>query len=94
MCNIKSLLLYKGPHPFHLHGHAFQVVGRGQLAITNSETFPVRYGFDYSVLSPLDSLVNPLRRDTVTVPGNGYAILRFVADNPGGIVLSFRVSFL
>lgn len=73
----------EGPHPFHLHGHVFQVVGRGELEIVDSETFPVKYGFDYSVLPPMNNVSNPVRRDTVTVPPNGYAILRFQSDNPG-----------
>ncbi|KAF9367081.1 hypothetical protein CPB97_006368, partial [Podila verticillata] len=29
------------------------------------------------------SAVNPLRRDTVTVPRKGYTVIRFKADNPG-----------
>lgn len=29
------------------------------------------------------SLKNPIRRDTVAIPGNGYAVIQFRADNPG-----------
>ncbi len=72
----------EGPHPFHLHGHVFQILARGQLLAT-SETFPLKYRFDYSVLPLLESVTNPVRRDTVTVPATGYVILRFIADNPG-----------
>lgn len=26
---------------------------------------------------------NPIIRDTVTIPGNGFLVIRFIADNPG-----------
>ena len=58
-------------HPFHLHGHAFQVVAKAasNAGIFNGDTsaFPS----------------TPMRRDTVTVNANSYIVLRFVADNPG-----------
>ncbi|KAF9885646.1 hypothetical protein FE257_012737 [Aspergillus nanangensis] len=61
-----------GKHPFHLHGHAFQVVARsaenaGHYNSSNSPAFP-----------PV-----PMRRDTVFVKPTGYFVLRFRADNPG-----------
>lgn len=56
-------------HPFHLHGHVFQVISRGLMP------------FDENALPPAKA--NPVRRDTVVVPGVGYVILRFKADNPG-----------
>ncbi|KAK9382773.1 Cupredoxin [Kockiozyma suomiensis] len=59
-----------GSHPFHLHGYKFWVMdsGRGNYKYTN-------YGNWTSD--------NPMLRDTVTVQSYGWAILRFVADNPG-----------
>lgn len=54
----------------HLHGHVFQVVGRGDGYYDANATVPL-------------NVSNPLRRDTVHVPGEGFAILRFRADNPG-----------
>jgi iron transport multicopper oxidase len=59
-----------GPHPFHLHGHKFQVlkIGKGRYDSTQALT---------------EMKPNPLRRDTVTVPGSGFVVLRFRADNPG-----------
>lgn len=60
-------------HPMHMHGHQFQVVAR-------SDTFeePVHYDPEKDELAEY-----PLVRDTVYVAGNGYLVLRFVADNPG-----------
>ncbi|KAF8557403.1 hypothetical protein OG21DRAFT_1505349 [Imleria badia] len=56
-------------HPFHLHGHVFWVLGEGD-------------GLYQPGISPLN-LTNPPRRDTLTLPGFGWVLIRFVADNPG-----------
>jgi iron transport multicopper oxidase len=56
------------PHPMHLHGHDFQVAGRGLGSWDGQD-------------SSLDAI--PVRRDTVVIPANGYLVLRFTADNPG-----------
>ncbi|KAI9491562.1 multicopper oxidase-domain-containing protein [Zychaea mexicana] len=57
-------------HPFHLHGHVFQVVGRGDGYYDNNSSITL-------------NTTNPMRRDTIRVPGEGYTIIRFRADNPG-----------
>jgi iron transport multicopper oxidase len=58
-------------HPFHLHGHQFQVCERpsSDSGSFNGHTrnFPAV----------------PMRRDTVAVNPGSYAVIRFVADNPG-----------
>lgn len=59
-----------GKHPFHLHGHNFQVIARSaddEGNYANNVTFPVV----------------PMRRDTILVRPNGNFVLRFKADNPG-----------
>ncbi|OLL26531.1 Iron transport multicopper oxidase [Neolecta irregularis DAH-3] len=58
-----------GKHPFHLHGHTFQVISR-------------EYGA-FDPIKTIDEPKNPLRRDVIYVPPNGHVVLRFVADNPG-----------
>ncbi len=62
-----------GTHPFHLHGHVFQLIER------SDEEEPVI--FDPSNHKERPQV--PLKRDTVFVNGDGYAVLRFRADNPG-----------
>lgn len=59
-------------HPFHLHGHHFQVLTR---PASGTGVWP---GADRARLNQ-----KPPRRDTVTVMGNSYAVLRFEATNPG-----------
>jgi iron transport multicopper oxidase len=55
-------------HPFHLHGHNFQVIDRSSFGNMFPSSGP------YST---------PMRRDTIQVQSQGYAVIRFVADNPG-----------
>lgn len=70
-----------GLHPFHLHGHHFQVVHKSQDVTSN----------DPEINPPLiEGLTNPMRRDTVTVPPSGSATLRFTADNFGTWLLHCR----
>ncbi|KAH3672340.1 hypothetical protein WICMUC_004312 [Wickerhamomyces mucosus] len=57
-------------HPFHLHGHNFQVLSREAKEHYSFEK-------DYDISS------NPLIRDTIMVPGRGFVQIRFKANNPG-----------
>ncbi|KAF8804678.1 ferroxidase [Phlegmacium glaucopus] len=63
-----------GSHPFHLHGHKFQIVGRSQDFTSSDPT-----------LNPpiVEGQANPMRRDTILIPSGQSATLRVVADNPG-----------
>ncbi|WVQ83313.1 hypothetical protein IAT38_005452 [Cryptococcus sp. DSM 104549] len=63
-----------GPHPFHLHGHEFQVVQRS-FDVTSDEE-----GDNPELEEGQD---NPMRRDTITIPATGKVVLRWRADNPG-----------
>ncbi|KAJ2851255.1 ferroxidase fet3 [Coemansia brasiliensis] len=60
------------PHPLHLHGHNFQIIEKG---FTNDTTGQYR-----KKVPPTNA---PLRRDTIFIPGEEYAIVRFPANNPG-----------
>ncbi|CAO2046409.1 unnamed protein product [Urochloa humidicola] len=59
------------PHPMHLHGYAFYVVGRG-FGNFDETRDPVNY-----------NLVDPPYQNTVSVPSGGWAAIRFRATNPG-----------
>lgn len=67
---LKVLNWDSGNHPFHLHGHKFQIVGK-QMDMTEQS----------SIID--ESQLNPMRRDTVQIPGGGSVTLRFIADSPG-----------
>ncbi|KAG7891755.1 hypothetical protein KL936_001698 [Ogataea polymorpha] len=65
-----------GKHPFHLHGHVFQVVERGP-------TFPDDAPEPYNESAPYTPPEYPMRRDVLYVNPNSYFVIRFKADNPG-----------
>ncbi|KAI9228012.1 MAG: Cupredoxin [Piptocephalis tieghemiana] len=59
-------------HPFHLHGHEFQVLSWNTSSHYDPHHSPTAY-----------NLENPIRRDTTTVPARGYSVIRFRSNNPG-----------
>lgn len=67
-----------GAHPFHLHGHKFFLVAQGRSGYPPTAATLDKYLQEHSGI-----LDNPLRRDTVTVEGYSWAIVRVVLDNPG-----------
>ncbi|KAH8651275.1 laccase from botrytis Aclada At 1.67 A resolution [Xylariales sp. PMI_506] len=56
-------------HPFHLHGHDFHILAQGEGIFTPYTTEL--------------NLKNPPRRDTASMPGNGFLVIAFKTDNPG-----------
>ncbi|KAJ2778191.1 ferroxidase fet3 [Coemansia javaensis] len=58
-----------GTHPFHLHGHHFQLIARGPVP--------------YDAAAAPEAAAAPISRDTVSIPSMEYVVLRFRADNPG-----------
>ncbi|KAI4740544.1 putative multicopper oxidase, type 1 [Aureobasidium sp. EXF-12298] len=82
-----------GNHPYHLHGYKFWVLAQGH-------GYPPRKSLagpmDLDNLSPLYEsldLSNPMRRDTASVEAFGWALIRFVADNPGAWAFHCHVSW-
>ncbi|KAI4867478.1 putative multicopper oxidase [Hypoxylon rubiginosum] len=73
-------------HPWHLHGHTFQVVGWGKGYFGSSSS-------DTTNTTTKWNLANPMRRDTVTVPAFSHVVLRFAADNPGVWALHCHVAW-
>ncbi|KAK8592162.1 hypothetical protein V6N13_062748 [Hibiscus sabdariffa] len=58
-------------HPTHLHGFNFYIIAEG-FGNFNPKTDTWKF-----------NLVDPPMRNTVAVAVNGWAVIRFVADNPG-----------
>ncbi|THZ78998.1 hypothetical protein D6C84_08036 [Aureobasidium pullulans] len=57
------------PHPIHLHGHDFFVLGSG-AGVFDASTAVLNFA-------------NPPRRDTSILPGLGWLLISFPANNPG-----------
>ena len=78
---VVDVLLLNGPslngvfeqHPWHKHGGQFWVLGEGRGALGGVPTSP----------PAVDAARPPRLTDMVTLPPQGWAWLRFVADNPG-----------
>jgi iron transport multicopper oxidase len=80
--NVIQLVIYNydtGSHPFHLHGHVFQIIARGPI----DDVYPVIGAVD----------PNPIRRDTVQIPNEEYVVIRFVADNPGAWLMHCHIEW-
>ncbi|XP_062201675.1 laccase-23-like [Phragmites australis] len=58
-------------HPIHIHGYDFYILAEGSGNF-NATTDTAKF-----------NLEDPPMRNTVGVPVNGWAVIRFVADNPG-----------
>jgi len=79
LCTLHVILSFHTPNltilvPSHLHGHKFQIVNRVE-----------QFDSDDPTLNPplVEGQANPMRRDTIVIPGGGSVTLRVVADNPG-----------
>lgn len=66
-------------HPWHLHGHQFQVLQRSAV---DGGSF---HGYFQNISS------TPIRRDTIMVQNHGHTVIRFRADNPDKYSLWFSV---
>jgi laccase len=68
-------------NPMHLHGHDFFVLAQG-----HGNYHPAKHVRTYN-------LVDPLLKNTVQVPRLGWAVVRFVADNPGAWFMHCHFEF-
>ncbi|KAH8585412.1 extracellular dihydrogeodin oxidase/laccase [Bisporella sp. PMI_857] len=67
------------PHPIHLHGHDFFVLGQGSGTYDSSSTSL--------------TLTNPPRRDVAMLPSSGYLVIAFEADNPGAWLMHCHIGW-
>jgi len=67
------------PHPIHLHGHDYYIVGSGPGTWDGSTA-----GLKFD---------NPTRRDTAILPAGGYMLIAFPADNPGMWIMHCHIAW-
>ncbi|KAJ5113973.1 hypothetical protein N7456_002507 [Penicillium angulare] len=73
-----------GTHPFHLHGHNFQLLDR--YPAWGADFFDYDAGTTFATFDADNHTAfptYPARRDTFVLPPGGYFVIRFKADNPG-----------
>lgn len=58
------------PHPMHLHGHDFWILGTGVGQFSDVGISALNFE-------------NPTRRDTEMLPAGGWLVVAFNTDNPG-----------
>jgi hypothetical protein len=70
------------PHPIHMHGHDFLVLGAstGPSTFTSSDSSSLRYS-------------NPARRDVTMLSANGWLVIAFQADNPGNWLVHCHIAW-
>jgi FtsP/CotA-like multicopper oxidase with cupredoxin domain len=68
------------PHPLHLHGHDFSLLGQGQGTFTPSLVSSLNFD-------------SPARRDTAMLAGQGYTVIGFVTDNPGAWLFHCHIAW-
>ncbi|EFY86003.1 Multicopper oxidase family protein [Metarhizium acridum CQMa 102] len=69
-----------GAHPIHLHGYSFYVLSSFRAEGRNG--WGSYNPFESAAPVP-PNLVNPVQKDTVSVPRRGHVVIRVRADNPG-----------
>ncbi|KAI9654427.1 MAG: hypothetical protein M1831_005393 [Alyxoria varia] len=69
------------PHPIHLHGHDFYVMGTGSGTF-DLENDPAKLTYK-----------NPTRRDTETLPAAGWLVIAFPTDNPGAWLMHCHIAW-
>ncbi|KAF2164107.1 carbohydrate-binding module family 20 [Zasmidium cellare ATCC 36951] len=68
------------PHPIHLHGHDFYVLGWGTSAWSEADAQNLNYE-------------NPMRRDVAMLPTNGWLALAFRTNNPGAWLMHCHIAW-
>ncbi|KAK2752108.1 hypothetical protein FQN55_007996 [Onygenales sp. PD_40] len=66
------------PHPIHLHGHDFSILGVGQ------GSYPGPQGLNFT---------NPPRRDVAMLPDLGWLVVAFPTDNPGAWLMHCHIAW-
>lgn len=70
-------------HPFHLHGHDFYVLSVYQASRVGAYEQYNPFNAEKEPAGGPMNLANPVIKDTIYIPSQGYAVLRFQANSPG-----------
>lgn len=79
------------PHPLHLHGHDFLILGSSPALA--SPFAPNQRLFDPSTDTASLNLSNPRRRDVTMLASQGWLALAFQTDNPGAWLFHCHVAW-
>ena len=68
------------PHPMHLHGHDFFVLGSGDGTFTSANVSALNFN-------------NPPRRDVTMLISQGWTVIAFKTDNPGSWLMHCHIAW-
>ena len=85
-------------HPIHQHGGWYNVIGQGQfsdtqLNITREKVISMDQGCPHGNQCLPRNFTNPVFKDVVLVPTNGYVIIRTPLDNPGNWIFHCHINY-
>ena len=75
--------LDEAPHPFHLHRHKFWVLEQSDSSETRYGSWVPPEPDAEGVLDGKYDLDRAAQRDTISIMPRGWAVLRWIADDPG-----------
>ncbi|KAK3683387.1 Cupredoxin [Podospora appendiculata] len=80
------------PHPMHLHGHDFVIVGRSDALTNPLDPANVPVAFNPATDAwRLSRTPTPIRRDTTVLPAFGWLIVAFETSNPGAWIFHCHI---
>ncbi|GAA6012942.1 hypothetical protein JCM8202_002959, partial [Rhodotorula sphaerocarpa] len=71
-------------HPFHLHGHTFQITRRASDVTSSDPKLNPPHTYNAT---------NPMRRDTIVVPAGGAVNVQWTTDNPGAWIFHCHIQW-
>ncbi|KAI1344677.1 laccase [Xylariaceae sp. FL0016] len=77
------------PHPIHLHGHDFLLLGTNDVDNSAGETVLFDPATDLGSLN----FDNPTRRDVAMLPSNGWMVIAWKSDNPGAWLMHCHIAW-
>ncbi|XP_076303578.1 uncharacterized protein LOC143221863 [Lasioglossum baleicum] len=83
---VDTFLVPRLQHPFHLHGYSYQVVTMDQPLgpFRGSNAMTVDYVKQLDKNNQIKrNYDSPPGKDTISIPNNGFVLIRFRASNPG-----------
>ncbi|KAN0104967.1 multicopper oxidase [Hyaloscypha variabilis] len=81
------------PHPMHLHGHDFLILGKSTFLTCPFCAGNAPRPFNASTDIKSLNLNNPTRRDVTMLPGFGWLVVAFHTDNPGAWLFHCHIAW-
>ncbi|KAJ0158781.1 Laccase [Colletotrichum tanaceti] len=81
------------PHPIHLHGHDFLLLGTGAGSFADAAAAAAEEEEEEEEGASLLNFENPVRRDVAQLPGSGWMVMAFQTNNPGAWLMHCHIAW-